>query len=170
MKVRDIMTWPVTSLAPTDTLAFAEQLMKVEGVRHFPVVDGDVLVGLISQRDILAASISTLSNPPEEVDAEWKWKVRASDVMRTSVETAAPDQDAVAAADKILSEKIGCLPVVDERFHLVGIVTEADFVAIARTLLAGGKLKPRTSPSLDPTARPPPAPGQQAVGKKPGRP
>lgn len=167
MKVRDIMTWPVTSLAPTDTLAFAEQLMNVERVRHFPVVDGDVLVGLISHRDILAASISTLSNPSDEVDFESKRRVLVENVMHGAVETVTPDQDAVEAADRILSEKIGCLPVVDERHHLVGIVTDADFVAIARVLLAGGKLRPRTSSSLDPTARPPPSPADQ--GGKQGR-
>ncbi|MCC6559532.1 MAG: CBS domain-containing protein [Polyangiaceae bacterium] len=154
MKVRDIMTWPVTALAPTDTLAFAEQLMNVERVRHFPVVDGDVLVGLLSHRDILAAAISTLQNPSDEADFAAKRKAHVGEVMRGDVETVTPDQDAMEAADRILSQKIGCLPVVDERHHLVGIVTEADFVAIARVLLAGGKIEPKRSPSLDPLARP----------------
>jgi CBS domain-containing membrane protein len=148
------MTWPVTTLAPTDTLAFAEQLMNVERVRHFPVVDGDVLVGLISHRDILAAAISTLSNPSDEADFDVKRKVQVGSVMRGSVETIGPDADAVEAADLLIAHKIGCLPVVDERYHLLGIVTESDFVAIARVLLAGEGLSARTSPSLDPLARP----------------
>ena len=162
------MTWPVTAIAPTDTLAFAEQLMTVERVRHFPVVDGDVLVGLLSHRDILAAAISTLQNPSDEVDFEAKRKAHVAEVMRGEVETVTPDQDAVEAADRILSQKIGCLPVVDERHHLVGIVTEADFVAIARVLLAGGKIDPKRSASLDQTARPVP-PAQGEGGGKRGR-
>jgi CBS domain-containing membrane protein len=153
VKVRDIMTWPVTALAPTDTLAFAEQLMNAERVRHFPVVDGDVLVGLISHRDILAASISTLSNPSDEDDLEVKRRVHVSDVMRGDVETVSPDDEAVAAADKILTYKIGCLPVVDERHRLTGILTETDFVAIARALLAGGRLAPRGSTAPESAAR-----------------
>jgi CBS domain-containing membrane protein len=168
MKVRDIMTWPVTALAPTDTLAFAEQLMNVERVRHFPVVDGDVLVGLISHRDILAASISTLNNPSEEEDLEVKRRVCVGDVMRGDIETVLPDDPAVVAADKMLTQKIGCVPVVDERHHLTGILTETDFVTLARELLAAGKLAPRTAPES--TTRP--IAGEEGArkgGKRAGR-
>lgn len=143
MKVRDIMTWPVTTLSPTDTLAQAEQLMNVERVRHIPVVDGDVLVGVLSHRDVLAAAISTLSNPSDEEDLELKRRARVGEVMRGAVETITPETSAVEAADHIITHKLGCLPVVDERHHLIGIVTASDFVAIARILLAGGSLEPR---------------------------
>lgn len=143
MKVRDIMTWPVTTLSPTDTLAQAEQLMNVERVRHIPVVDGDVLVGVLSHRDILAAAISTLNNPSDEEDLELKRRVRVGEVMRGAVETITPETSAVEAADHIITHKLGCLPVVDERYHLIGIVTASDFVAIARILLAGGSLESR---------------------------
>jgi CBS domain-containing protein len=135
VKVREIMSAPVTTVERTDTLAFAEELMNVEGVHHLPVVEGDVLVGLLSHRDVLAASISTLSNPSEEDDLELKRKVEVARVMHGIVETALPDADALSAADALLSHKIGCLPVVDDRFHVVGIVTGTDFVRLTRGLL-----------------------------------
>lgn len=143
MRVREIMSTPVTTLEPTDNLAFAEELMNVERVRHLPVVDGDVLVGLLSNRDVLAASISVLNNPAEEEDLERKRKVQVREIMRGSIETIGPDEDAVKAADVLLTQKVGSLPVVDEQHRLLGIVTEADFVALARNALATGKLAPR---------------------------
>jgi CBS domain-containing protein len=144
VKVREIMTTPVTTLEPNDNLAFAEELMTVERVRHLPVVDGDVLVGIISQRDIAAASIPLTQDPSTEQDLAAKRKVRVDEVMHHDVETIHPDDDAVKAADILLQQKVGSLPVIDERHHLMGILTEADFVTIARDALAHGVVVPRT--------------------------
>lgn len=154
MKVRDIMTWPVVTLSPTDTLEAAQERMSLERVRHLPVVDGDVLVGLISHRDLLAASLSILTGASEEADAGLKRGTRVGDLMHGAVETASPDEDAAAAGERLLATKIGCLPVVDERRHLEGMVTEADFVAVALAFLSGREFRPR-GPTLDPMKRPP---------------
>lgn len=142
MRVRELMSTPVTTLDPNDSLAFAEELMNVERVRHLPVVDGDTLVGVLSHRDILAASISSLKNPSQEEDLEAKRKVRVREIMRGSVETIGAEDPALKAADVLLVHKVGCLPVVDERHHLMGIVTEADFVLLVREALASGRLRP----------------------------
>jgi CBS-domain-containing membrane protein len=141
VRVREMMSTPVTMLDPTDSLAFAEELMNVEHVRHLPVVDGETLVGILSHRDIVSASISSLVNPSPEDDLAAKRKVQVREIMRDAVETIGPDENASMAADVLLMHKIGCLPVVDERLRLVGIVTEADFVLIAREVLATGKLR-----------------------------
>jgi len=144
VKVREIMTTPVATLEPNDNLAFAEELMTVERVRHLPVVDGDVLVGILSQRDIAAASIPLTQDPSTEQDVAAKRKVRVDEVMHHEVETVHPDDDAISAADILLLQKVGALPVVDERHHLMGILTQADYVAIARDALANGVIVPRS--------------------------
>jgi CBS domain-containing membrane protein len=144
VKVREIMTTPVTTLEPNDNLAFAEELMTVERVRHLPVVDGDVLVGILSHRDIAAASIPLMNDPSTEQDIAAKRNVRVDEVMHHEVETIGPDDEAVKAADILLTQKVGSLPVVDERHHLMGILTEADFVAMARDALAKGIIAPRS--------------------------
>jgi len=144
VKVREIMTTPVTTLELDDNLAFAEELMIVERVRHLPVLDGDVLMGLLSQRDVLAASTSILRNPSVEQDHEVKRRTSVREIMRGAVDTIGPDDDAVDAADFMLMQKVGCLPVVDERRRLLGIVTESDFVALARDALRSGRIVPRT--------------------------
>jgi CBS domain-containing membrane protein len=146
VRIREIMSAPPVTLDRSDTLAFAEELMNVERIRHLPVVDGDVLLGLITHRDVIAASISTLSAPSEEDDLELKRRVQVGAVMHGIVETTTPDAPAEKAAEALLAHQIGCLPVIDERHHLIGIVTSTDFVRLARELLAGGQA---------PSARPP---------------
>ncbi|MDC0748517.1 CBS domain-containing protein [Polyangium mundeleinium] len=150
MKVREIMSTPVTTLEPDDNLAFAEELMTVERVRHLPVLDGDVLVGILSHRDIVAASESILKKPAADQDLERKRKASVREVMRKSVDTIGLDEDAADAADLMLTEKIGCLPVVDESRRLLGIVTDADFMAMARDALRAGKI---TRAAKQPVAR-----------------
>jgi CBS domain-containing protein len=139
MNIGQMMTQPVFTVTPSDSVAFAEEMMNRELVRHLPVVDGDILVGLISQRDVLAVSLPSLSAPSEDDDLEYKRRLSVSKIMRGFVEAVRPDTDATEAADKLLDTKVGCLPVVDERLHVVGIVTESDFVRLARDLLT----KPR---------------------------
>jgi CBS domain-containing membrane protein len=143
VRVRDIMSAPAVSVDRTDTLAFAEELMNVENIRHIPVVDGDVLLGLITQRDVLAASVSTLSNPSEEEDLEQKRKVEVAQVMHGDVETVTAETPLERAVETILAQKLGCLPVVDERHHLLGIVTRSDFVRLARDLLHAKPVRER---------------------------
>jgi CBS domain-containing protein len=135
MNIDQIMTSRVFTVAPSDTVALAEETMNREHVRHLPVVEGDLLVGIVSQRDVLAASPSSLSVLSEEDDLDFKAHLHVSKIMRGFVESARPDTDAAEAAGKMLEQKIGCLPVVDDRLHVVGIVTEADYVRLARDLL-----------------------------------
>lgn len=51
----DMMSTDPVTVAPTDTVAHAGALMREAGVRHLPVVDGGVLVGFVSIRDVLGA-------------------------------------------------------------------------------------------------------------------
>jgi CBS domain-containing protein len=135
MNVSQIMTSRVFTVAPSDTVALAEETMISEQIRHLPVVDGDLLVGIVSQRDVLAASPSSLAVVSEEDDLDFKARLHVSKIMRGFVESVRPETDAAEAAGKMLEQKIGCLPVVDDRLHVVGIVTEADYVRLARDLL-----------------------------------
>lgn len=145
------MSAPPITVSGTDSLAFAEELMNVERIRHLPVVDGEVLVGLLSHPDILAASISTLSHPSDDDDLELKRRTEVSRVMHGVVETATAETPLLQAADLLLENQIGCLPIIDERHHLVGIVTSTDFVRLTREREA---------------APPPPPPPASGRGKR----
>src|ERR1043165_9900678 len=64
---RDLMTRHIQTIGPDDPLLMLEEHMEAFRFRHLPVVEGDVLVGLISHSDLLHASASRLSmSAPEE--------------------------------------------------------------------------------------------------------
>lgn len=161
MKVREMMTVEVATIEPSDTVEAAEDRMARERIRHLPVVDGDIVVGVVSHRDVLAASLPTLTRPDTEEDSALKRKTRIEQIMRGLVETVTPETDVVAAADKLLELKIGCLPVVNERLKLQGIVTEADFVRLVREVLERQRAAER---AREGQGRPP-----RAAGSKRGR-
>jgi diacylglycerol O-acyltransferase / wax synthase len=127
--VGDLMTRDVATLAPHDTLARAWQMMRLRRIRHLPVVDDHGhLLGVVTHRDLLAASQSTLSFRTEDERVRLLAWARADDVMETHLSTAAPDEPAAEAGRRMVHHKIGCLPVVEGGERLVGIITEEDFL------------------------------------------
>lgn len=129
LKVRDLMTSGVFAVLPDDPLVDLRRLTEGWRVRHAPVVDeSGTVVGVISQRDLLArAGLGRRGASPEDEAADLAM-LAVKDVMSPHVETASPDDDAGDAARRIFDSKHGCLVVTDERMRLRGILTEADFV------------------------------------------
>ena len=108
LNINEIMTTDLFTLGANATLAEAELLMKAHRVRHVPIID-DVkkLIGLITQRDILAAE---------------QTGVFVSDVMRQNIYTISQTADMRSAALMLQKHKIGSLPVLQGE-TLVGIIT-----------------------------------------------
>lgn len=135
MTVGDVMTSPVFSLRETDTLQNARELMALQRIRHVPIVSsGNTFIGLITHRDILAATISHLAEIDPETQREIDSGIPIKEIMRTDLKTVSTDTALKDAAKLLLNHKYGCLPVVDHG-KLVGIVTEADFLKLTITLL-----------------------------------
>lgn len=135
MKVADLMTDDVVAVRPGDDLGTLYDLMWDYNIRHMPVVDQEgSLVGLVTHRDLLRHSLIDRGDVPESLEHTLLEEFRVREVMNTHVATTTPDVDIRDAAQVMLENKYGCLPVV-ENDRLVGILTEADFVQ----LLAGGE-------------------------------
>jgi acetoin utilization protein AcuB len=120
MLVRDIMRSPAVTIPPATTLADAYRTMREKGIRHLPVLDGEHLVGVITDRDLRLAT-SALSPVPFAPDR------RVADVMRMDPLTADPADPVEDAARTMRERKIGCLPVSDGG-RIVGIVTGLDLL------------------------------------------
>jgi CBS domain-containing membrane protein len=134
LRVRHLMSDRVYSVAPDDDLATVRDLMDDHQIRHVPVVDRDGdLVGLVSHRDLLRAALIERADLPQVIERGLLEATHVRDVMTTYLETVDPDLELTEAARLLAASKFGSLPVA-ENGHLVGILTEADFVRhFART-------------------------------------
>lgn len=135
LTVAEIMTRQPYTLGPDDTLANARQIMAEHHIRHIPVVTSDgSLIGLVSQRDVLAAEDSTVINDAG-ADGSRDRYVAISSIMTTPVQTVDEHASLRGTAMHLQKNKLGCLPVLNKEGALAGIITDSDFVAIAVNLM-----------------------------------
>ena len=130
--VKDIMVREVATLNRNDELSLADDVMRLGRIRHLPVLDEDSgeLVGIVSQRDLFRGALVRAFGYGETAQRRVMKTIPVKEVMTTEPVTIAPGASLSDAARLMLDRKIGCLPVV-ESDALVGILTEADFVALA---------------------------------------
>jgi CBS domain-containing membrane protein len=134
LTIAEIMNTDLVTLAEDDNLSLARELMANHRIRHLPVVDSaGKLVGLVTQRDVLAAADSTLLSKPDAAVKPESY-IAVSSVMTVSVHTITETTNLRAAAMYLQKHKIGCLPV-ERKGKLVGIVTDSDFVTVAVHLM-----------------------------------
>jgi CBS domain-containing protein len=95
----------------------------------------------VTQRDLFKASISSVLGFDRTKEHEWLGKVTVRDVMTKKVTMIAPEGGVVEAVDKLVTDKIGCLPVVDAQDKLVGLLTETDCLRCFHDLLKMGTFK-----------------------------
>jgi CBS domain-containing protein len=130
--VSEIMSSEVVTLAPHETLDLGQDIMRLGRVRHIPVVDeSGRLVGIVSNRDLLEASLSKALDFDARSRRTFLRSVEAGEVMAKEVVAVGPEADLEEAARLLVQRKIGCLPVVDKDGTLLGLVTETDLLAAA---------------------------------------
>jgi CBS domain-containing protein len=110
-----------------DTLLLVEELMASQQLRHLPVVEQGEVVGLITQRDLFKAAMSSAMGFGEKAQKAFLQSVRAKEIMVYPVLSVSPETDVVDAVDMIVQRGIGCLPVVDQG-KLVGMITKTDLL------------------------------------------
>jgi CBS domain-containing membrane protein len=130
MTVADFMVTAIVTVRADETLGAAHADMEMGAFRHLPVVDARRrLVGILSDRDLLRA----LGRAKSTTIAE---------IMTLNPVTVRPETAAHVATALMLDRKIGSLPVVAEDGALVGLVTETDFLDVARRALLALPLTP----------------------------
>ena len=119
------MQCEVATLKASESLGLAEDIMHLGRIRHLPVVSAGVVVGIVSQRDLYRAAVSSMLQLQPSAEREWLASVPVRAVMSSNVITAAPDDSVHSAVELMLRHRIGCLPIV-EHGKLVGLVSETD--------------------------------------------
>ncbi|HEU5278036.1 MAG TPA: CBS domain-containing protein [Gaiellaceae bacterium] len=141
MRVRDVMTEDVATVAPDTDLREVARLLVQRRISGVPVVEGERVVGVVSERDILfkerpsdGLHRGVLAWLMDEGDLMLKIDARtAGSAMSSPVVTIGPARSVADAAALMLDESISRLPVVDGEV-LIGIVTRHDLVrAFARS-------------------------------------
>ena len=135
-RVRDLMTSDVKTLGRNDELSIADDVMRMERIRHLPVLDEETseLAGILSQRDLFRGALAGALGYGEHAQRSILASLLVKDVMTTEVHTVEVEAHVREAARLMLEHKVGCVVVVDPsksgRDRLVGIVSESDFVRL----------------------------------------
>lgn len=137
MQVRDVMTPEPRTVQPGDTLQAAAQAMDELNVGVLPVVEGDRLVGLLTDRDIVIRSTSAGQDPRTATVA---------DAMTAEVRSLPEDAQVLDAVRTMEEGQLRRVPVVDAGGKLVGIVSLGDLAA-AGTPEAGDALEAISTPA-----------------------
>jgi len=125
MMVKDVMKTQLVTLNADSKLGFANDIMYLGRIRHLPVVKGDTIVGILTQRDLYRSSLTSILTNWKE-NKEFLDSIKVSEVMTKNVITVAPEATIEEAAQIMIDKKVGGLPVVKEKNKLVGLITETD--------------------------------------------
>ena len=124
MKVVDVMTKDPLVMTAEETIGQAEDLMTENQIRQLPVVDGSVLLGIVTDRDLRSFLAGpSLLDPAERAKA---LRTPVREIMTNEPLTLGPEDDLRDAVELLIDEKVGGIPVVDQTEGLVGIVTYVD--------------------------------------------
>jgi CBS domain-containing protein len=140
--VAQVMTTTVASVAPSTPVPDVAATLYTAAVRALPVLDHGVLLGVISEADLLAG-IAATEQDSEQSERRW-WRPRhihrgvpvprpgartAGELMSTAPVTVGPDATVAAAARLMLEQGVSWLPVIAGR-RLVGVVGRSDLLTV----------------------------------------
>lgn len=123
VKVSEVMSAPVITVESNWSIEQAWLLIKTQQIKHLPVLQGERLIGICSQDDLLARLILTKEGELEGVKPE-----RIADVMHTQVVTTVPETDIRRVAQVLDEYGIGALLVMSAQDVILGIVTKGDLI------------------------------------------
>lgn len=118
-KLKEIMTPSVEVISPRATTADAARKMKDLDVGAIPVCDGEKLLGMITDRDLVLRVMAISRDPVQAL---------VSDAMTPGVVFCYDDEEAETAAELMAEKQIRRLPILSRKNRLVGIVSLGDLV------------------------------------------
>lgn len=123
-----IMTTPVITLKKTDNLETAERLFKSNHIRHIPVVEDQVIMGMLSYTDLLRLSFADVDYDNDDMSDVMVYSMFSIEqVMNKNIVSVSSSNSIKEVAEILASKEFHALPVVDNN-ALVGIVTTTDLI------------------------------------------
>ena len=127
-KVHEVMTDSPRCVTPDTPVSEAAKLMESEDVGSLPILDGDALTGMVTDRDIVIRAIAQGKDPRG---------MPVREVASGELVTVHANDDLAEALRLMASQQVRRLPVVDENDRLVGVLAQADVAAIAKEKSVG---------------------------------
>jgi CBS domain-containing protein len=115
--IKDVMTSDPCTIDAEKSVAYAAKMMRDEDVGLAPIVEGDKLIGMLTDRDIAIRVVAEGRNPDQ---------VTVKEVASKQVVTIDPQQDLDEALRIMAKHQVRRLAVVEEDGRLVGVVAQAD--------------------------------------------
>lgn len=127
MTARECMTTDLKTVPPDLNVWSALAIMNQGDIRHLLVMDNDRLVGVLSNRDY--RRILEQARPDGSVQHIRDYSVGQIMTRKEHLVTVGPDTPLLAVAERIVSRRIGCVPVVDSSDRPIGMLTQKDVMA-----------------------------------------
>ena len=122
-RVAHVMTREVIYMYPNDTVADAYECMQEYNFRHIPIVDGECkLVGVVSDRDILRILSPNPQDPIPDIGLD--------EIMSDEPIACLKNSAISSVCATMVQNKIDCLPVIDRKTELLGLVTTSDLLEL----------------------------------------
>ncbi|MDX1502331.1 MAG: glutamate-cysteine ligase family protein [Thermoanaerobaculia bacterium] len=130
LRVEQLMTTDLFTVGEDELVDLAAHVMHWRHIRHVPVEDEQHrLVGLVTYRALLKLLVEKLGRGSQSVETPVR------EIMQTNLVTVRPETPSLTALGLMRQHRISCLPVVTDDNRLAGIITERDFIGVARDLL-----------------------------------
>jgi CBS domain-containing protein len=130
--VQELMTSNPCSIDSDKSVAYAAKMMRDENVGLAPIVEGNRLIGTVTDRDIAVRVVAEGKDPES---------TKVTDIASTELVTVEPQQDLEEALRLMGKHQVRRLPVVEEGGRLVGVVAQADVARNAADARAGEVLE-----------------------------
>ena len=127
-KVRDVMTTRPRCVTLDTPLGQVAELMEAEDIGAIPVLEGEELHGMVTDRDIVVRAVAKGKDPRG---------MPVREISSREVVTVSPDQDLSDAVLLMAQNQVRRIPVVDAENRLVGVVSQADVALEAREKTVG---------------------------------
>jgi len=140
-KVQDVMSDRPRCVSPDTPVSEAAQLMEAEDVGALPVLDGEELAGMVTDRDIVIRAVAKGKDPRG---------MPVREVSTRDVVSVRADEDLSEALKLMASYQVRRLPVVDDANRLIGVLAQADVALEAKEKSVGQMVEEISKPPEGP--------------------
>jgi CBS domain-containing protein len=138
MKIREMMTKETRTVSPATPVIEAAGLMRIHDIGVVPVVEGERIVGMLTDRDIVLQVVADGDDPRT---------TKVSEVMSTGSISVFEDQNVEEAVELMQKYQVRRLPVLDRGSKVVGIISLGDIAVDVHAGLSGKVLKEVSEPA-----------------------